>query len=467
MKRLNPAKMLAAAGGLLVVAAGLQSGVIFPRWKKDFSPNKGENGVVTQGLSPDQMIFALAGFREMLAGILWVRADSFFDTGNYDAILPIVRLVTILDPHQIDVFTTGMWHIGYNFTDEEQRSDRRYIPNALALGKEGIRSNPETYELYFETGWMWYHKIADDFAKPVKYFKEAYTKPDMLPARKNLLSVVLQRNGTVDQALDNYYNLLSDAEKRVKANPDEFAARQNRDTLENNIDTLVVRMSQRGYFAQKAGRPLDGYDVSPPFDVGFSAKVSVVERKILRVEGTWNVLPVGTRIRFNLRDADYPGAGPSIQNWDANDKVNLDPPKDLTYLQDDLFVRNRRFNRRIDMSKDVTIYPLNAKEYFLEFYYNPRTSPPHIQDKFGWNGEGMTDKNFLSTTARPGMRVIYARLPITREMLLRQGEWLDKTPVVKTANYVETGNDYNKTDTLLEVPGLQTPSLRSGSPLKP
>lgn len=464
-RRLSNVTLGGAALGLLVVAGALQTTTIFPRWRRDYSPVSNGNGVVTQGLSPDQMIFALAGFREMLAGILWVRADSFFDSGNYDAILPIVRLVTILDPHQIDVFTTGMWHIAYNFTDEEQRSDRRYIPNALALGKEGIRNNPDTYELFFETGWIWYHKINDDYGKAVGYFNDAYKRPDILTARKNLLSVALQRDGKIAEALANYYRLLDDAENRLKKNPNDYQARQNRDTLENLIDTLIVRMSQRGFFAVQQKRPLTGYDINPPFDVGFSAKVSVVDRKVLRVEGTWNVLPVGTRIRFILRDQNYPGAGPAIQNWDANEKVNLDPPRDLTYLQDDLFVRNRRFNRRIDMSKDVTMYPLSSENYYLEFYYNPRSAALHIQDKFGWSGEGMTDKNFLNKDIRPGMNVIYARLPISRDMLLRQGEWLDKTPVVKTSNYIEVGSDYNKTDTLLDVPGLNAPSLRSEAPV--
>ena len=459
MKRFNSKAAVLGLAALAVGQGVLHSAAIFPRWKRDFSPSKGE--LVTQGLSPDQMVFALAGFREMLAGILWVRADSFFDSGQYDAILPIVRLVTILDPHQIDVFTTGMWHIGYNFTDEEQRSDRRYIPNALALGKEGYKKNPDTYELYFETGWMWYHKIDDDYGKSVGLFEQAYTKPDMLPARKNLLSVALQRDGKVDTALTNYYRLLDDAEKVAREKKDEFSARQNRDTLENNIDTLLVRMSQRGWFAKERGEPLTGYDVAPPFDVGFSAKATVTDPRVVKIEGTWNVLPVGTRVRVVLRDKDYPGAGAATQNWDANDTVNLDPPKDLTYMQDQLFVRNRRFSRRIDMSKDITMYPLTSKDYYLEFYYNPRSSPPHIQDKFGWNGEGMTDKNFLDTNVRPGVRVMYTKLNLTQDQLLRRGEWQDKTPVVKTKNYVEVSNEYNKGDNLLDVPALNAPSLRA------
>ena len=77
--------------------------MVFPGWKKNYSPVQENKDLISGALSADQMLFALAGFRELIAGILWVRADSFFESGNYDAILPIIRLVTFLDPHQIDV----------------------------------------------------------------------------------------------------------------------------------------------------------------------------------------------------------------------------------------------------------------------------------------------------------------------------------------------------------------------------
>ena len=76
------------------------------KWRTNYMPKTG--GIKATGLDPGQFLAAMAGFREMIAGILWVRADSFFDTGNYDAILPIIRLVTWLDPHQLDVYATGI-----------------------------------------------------------------------------------------------------------------------------------------------------------------------------------------------------------------------------------------------------------------------------------------------------------------------------------------------------------------------
>jgi hypothetical protein len=437
-----------------VVQGAMHNFIVYKKWSKDYAM---QNVTGAVGLQPDQMLLALAGFRELIAGILWVRADSFFDNGNYDAILPMIRLVTILDPHQIDVYGTGMWHIAYNFTDEEQRSDRRYIPSALALAKEGAMQNPDTYEMFFETGWLWYHKIEDDYPQAVKWFKQAMEKDDIPTARRNLYRNVLERDGRPDEALDYLLDLSKDAEERMEFQP-SGAARINLETINNNADNLLVRMVQRGYLAKKEGKFEQGnYDTNPPFDVGFSAKVSVIEPMVLRVEGTWNVLPVGTRVRFILRDANLANTIAGAREWDnLATEVNLDPPKDVTYLQEQLFVRNRRFNKRIDMSKDPTMYPLTTDEYLAEFFYNPRQAPNHIQDKFGWSGEGMTDKNFLREDLRDGQRVVYTAIKLTRDQIMRKGEWRDTVPSIRTDNFVDKQTETTIDDIIV------VPSLRSG-----
>src|SRR5512143_1790838 len=109
---------------LVVVQGYIHPRYIYPRWQRNYAPSK---TLSNTGLDPAQFAMVLGGFREFIAQLLWVRADKFFEQGNYDAVLPLLRIVTLLDPHQIDVYATGMWHIGYNFTDTEQRSDRRYI----------------------------------------------------------------------------------------------------------------------------------------------------------------------------------------------------------------------------------------------------------------------------------------------------------------------------------------------------
>ncbi|MBL8067708.1 MAG: tetratricopeptide repeat protein [Armatimonadetes bacterium] len=449
--KLNRTAMSIALVACLTVAGGINRWA-YPLWRVNFSPRKNSD---LRGLSGDQLLIALAGFREMVAGILWVRADTFFDEGNYDAILPIIRLVTMLDPKQIDVYATGMWHIAYNFTDEQNRSDRRYIPSALALGAEGSQNNDYTYELYFETGWLWYHKIDDDYDKAVSWWEKASTKKDIQTARRNILSMAYLRSGDFDKAIAHYEELLGEAETAFQKTPNDFAARQQRDTLETNLDNVLVRLAQRGNFALKGGYYDQGdYDTKPPYDVGFSARVTVEDSKVLRVEGTWGVQPVGTRIRIVLRDADDPNGRPAEMVWERGDKVDLDPDREATFMQDGLFVKNQAFYRRIDMSRDPTMYPFTTDKYVVEFYYNIRSGPPHLQDRFGYSGEGMTDARYMNTEVRPGQRVIYAKLELTRDQLLRQGEWATKVPVVQTDGFVTTGT--NQSTDVIKIPTLRS-----------
>lgn len=458
MMKGNKGALLAAIGVLLVGAGTLQRTAIYPSWQRNFSP--GSQGL-SGDLSPDQLLVAMAGFRELIAGILWVRADSFFDSGNYDAILPIIRLVTWLDPKQIDVYATGMWHIGYNFTDEDQRSDRRYIPSALALGKEGANNNKETYEMFFETGWMWYHKVDDDYTQAVKWFEDAHQRPDIIQARKNLLSMAYFRAGELEKGIELLNKLYDEAVVAENKADATYGNTQVRETIENNLDTHLVRFVQRGEWARlqdaKNGTKTfeqGDYDTLPPHDVGFSARVTVEAPRVIRVEGTWNVLPIGSRIRIVLRDADYPNAVPAGMQWDMTDEVTLDPPKDITFMQDQLFIRNRRFDRRIDMSKDVTMYPFTKDKYVVEFYYNPRSAPPHLQDKFGYTGIGFTDSNFLDLQARNGERVMYAKLELTRDQLLQRGEWADRNAVVQTKNF-DPGKRVGSQKDIINIPNLR------------
>lgn len=445
---------LAALAALFIGQGVLYQGYVFPKWRQDYAP---ENQGLIGGLDPGQMLAAVAGFRELVAGILWVRADSFFDSGNYDAVLPLIRLVTWLDPHQLDVYATGMWHIGYNFTDEESRSDRRYLPSALALGAEGAEKNPETYEMFFETGWIWFHKIDDSYDKAVDWFEKAGERKDILPARKNLLASAYARNGEIDKSLNYFYQLLEDAELAMN-DKGNYQARQIRDTIENNLDTMLVRMTQRGYFAKERS---DGsfetgnYDIKPPFDVGFSVRATVEESKVIRFEGTWGVRPVGTRVRVVLKDANFPNAIPGGAEWDKGAAIKLDPDAKLTFMQDQLYVRNQRFDRKADLSKDPTMYPFTQPEYILEFYYNPRSAPAHIQDKFGFSGEGMADKLHLNSDIRKGQRVVYASFKLTRDQILRRGEWREKVPVVQTENFNPNVTIKGSESEFIVVPNLR------------
>src|SRR5918911_107679 len=105
--------------GLIAATVLLFVAVIFTQAKLDprvRDMHKGEKSNFI-GLSNEFILGPMLGLQQAVAGVLWVRADEFFHEGDYDAILPMVRMVTWLDPHFVDVYITGAWHLSYNFTD--------------------------------------------------------------------------------------------------------------------------------------------------------------------------------------------------------------------------------------------------------------------------------------------------------------------------------------------------------------
>ena len=123
---------------------------------------------------PEFALGAFTGFREAIAGMLWVRTDEFFHNGDYEAIMPMIRIITWLDPHQIDVYETGAWHMDYNFTDSQERADKRYIPMSLALINEGIANNPGEPDLYADKAFVHYFRKIEDFPKSAQAFQDGW-----------------------------------------------------------------------------------------------------------------------------------------------------------------------------------------------------------------------------------------------------------------------------------------------------
>jgi tetratricopeptide (TPR) repeat protein len=408
---------------LFIIQVGTQRH-IDPLWKKNYMPKQ----IVTVGPSPEQVLLALGGLREFVAGILWVKADGFFHTGNYDALLPLVRIVTWLDPHQVDVYSTGAWHMAYNFTDEQQRSDRRYIAPALALLQEGVENNPNTYKLYFELGYTYSNKLEDHYGIAAKWFAKASEHPDILAALRNSLAHAYEKNGELEKCIDTWYQIVQFDEDEYKRDPKDWSNFVNIKTAENNLDLTILRTIARKY------------DTQPPLDIKFGAIVTVPQPKMLHIEGAFFLGSIGARVRCVLKDEGY-------ELPDPTNEFTFDVAKDITYMRDSLYVRGYSFVHDIDMSKDPSMYSFKKDSYDLVFYWNPRNTSPHIQDRFGFNGEGLADKHYLADGFKvnkeqptsPGAKwnVIYCKLNITKDQLLRKGKWADKIPVIKTVGYIK------------------------------
>ena len=167
MKRSTRIVLIIIALALIPAIVSLQT-AIDPQ-RPQFQPGRGVGSVMTRGANPvilpsQFVVGTIIGFREVVAGLLWVRANDFFHSGNYEAIVPLTRMITWLDPHQIDVYCTGAWHLAYNFVDSAQRADWRYLAPAMKFLEEGVANNPGVYDPAFELGFVMHYMKAQNLS---------------------------------------------------------------------------------------------------------------------------------------------------------------------------------------------------------------------------------------------------------------------------------------------------------------
>lgn len=530
--------------GLMATVAALAGCVAFlqsqidPLRRQDAiePPNVSKTALGFKGaaLPFEYTLGAVSGFRQVIAGLLWVRSDSFFHSGNYDAILPLIRLITWLDPNWLDPYATGAWHLTYNFTDTDQRSDRRYLPAGVALLNEGIANNPNLYDMYKEKGWLYYDKIKDYDSSAAAYEAGMQHNPDITQVG-HALAHAYERAGRLDEAIKTWELCIREHEKIVndpKAASD--AKVRNQQGLNNSRKNLELLQIRRRFRAS---------DAKTPVDTEFTYTVTRTKPRVLEVSGSWNLQgarsfdinkgidfagPVdGARVDVRLQDAGYKMPDPKEFSFEVDDS--------LTLMQDQLSTRGGKqakkgglfvltpresnperaaekagvyafvpdqakglgvpldkalagaaplspegmrqlvsvaypvpytakretqpeaevpglmaklradsakiadltkkgysvatrdvllpgtFKREIDMSKDPKMYSFAKDKYELILSFNPRQAPDFVKDRYGWNGEGLTDSKYLDTTTKPGLRMLRVVIPLSKEDITGAG----------------------------------------------
>ena len=122
--------------------------------------------------SPSALVDILGELRYTVAALLWMKTDYYqheyefsgksFQTN--EPIMPLIRLITILDPHFIQAYDFGAYHLAVNLKKKEE---------SIKFIKEGLDNNPEAFELNWEYGFLCYYD---------KKYSEAL--PFLIKARK-------------------------------------------------------------------------------------------------------------------------------------------------------------------------------------------------------------------------------------------------------------------------------------------
>lgn len=129
----------------------------------------------------------MAGFRGIVADLLWLECDHLWHGGEWHKLLPYYYFITRLQPKFVTVWVIGGWHMAYNISSrvaldktltkaERELESARWVGRGIEFLKEGLRHNADRYEIYFELGWDYYFKLKD-YREAVSYLEQAVRFP--------------------------------------------------------------------------------------------------------------------------------------------------------------------------------------------------------------------------------------------------------------------------------------------------
>ncbi len=142
------------------------------------------------------------GFRKLVADMLWLKFDEYWHRGLVQRMLPMMETVVALDPHFIEAYSLGAWHLAYNVammfhTAEEKQI---YIDKGVEFLEKGIKNNPRSSKLYSELGFTIYFRKLNDWEKAAYYLGEA-TNYEHEPWVERAYALALERLPDEEKAL--------------------------------------------------------------------------------------------------------------------------------------------------------------------------------------------------------------------------------------------------------------------------
>jgi hypothetical protein len=364
--------------------------------------------------------------------------------------------------------------MAYNFMD------KRLIPDGVSFLEEGCKNNDTVYDLFFELGYMHYDKTKD-FPSAVKAYAEASTKGRTTGVKfppayvRHQLAHAKEKMGDIDACVAQWRENLEVGDRLIaKGEEKEIgasgantqAARHNLYITQRRRNERLAAVAEREKSQADAARLWQGnvvlakewlqefpghQDVTKdlkvaennvervksgrlnpqnPSDLRLKVTVTRIAPKKIEVTGSIDVLNL-SRVDVVFRDKDF---GQRI-------KQGFDFKMDECTLEFDRAPVNKgQFKHVFDLDRDPAdmdrqpseVYPLKADHYELVVAFNPRQQAAFIQDRYGWNGEGITgskaqlvvDDSLAGTLngKKYPLRTIRQIIPLTRDDVTGKGQ---------------------------------------------
>ncbi len=116
-------------------------------------------------------LYLIGGIRNTIANLLWLKIDLYHHSwewsgkhwANNQNLMMLYRIVTYLNPKFDKAYAQGGFHLSTNLKKKEE---------GIKFLKEGLKNNPNSYEINFELGYEYFFGFAD-YKNALEHFRKA------------------------------------------------------------------------------------------------------------------------------------------------------------------------------------------------------------------------------------------------------------------------------------------------------
>jgi tetratricopeptide (TPR) repeat protein len=195
--------------------------------------------------SPKLVRRASLGFDGLMACIYWTRTVQYFGHRHYlhehtyNELAPLLEITTALDPHLLPAYQFGASFLAPAPPNGAGQADR-----AINLMEYGIRNNPDTWQLYYDLGFVYYTELKD-YRKAAAVFEAGSKVPNAHPFLKILAAQMAEHAedfATARLLWSATYQ--SSNEANIKENAIEHLRAIRVDEDVTNLQAAVARFNQ-------------------------------------------------------------------------------------------------------------------------------------------------------------------------------------------------------------------------------
>lgn len=145
--------------------------------------------------SPKFVKRASLGFDGLMACVYWTRTVQYFGHRHYDGeesyneLAPLLEITTVLDPHMLPAY-----QFGASFLAPPPPAGAGQPDRAIQLMEYGIAHNPDTWQLYYNLGFVYYTALRD-YKKASDVFAQGSRIPHTHPFLKLLAARMAENAG--------------------------------------------------------------------------------------------------------------------------------------------------------------------------------------------------------------------------------------------------------------------------------